>query len=132
MAEQTIVVADDDATYLEMIKNLLTSEGYCSVHCIVGSGTQDAIRQLEPALILLDINLECPGVGWRLLDVLQLHPATARIPIIICSTDPWLLRERDAILRTLHCDTLEKPFELEMLLAKISAAVGPPLKAVTA
>ena len=126
MANQTIVVANDDATYLEMIKELITSEGYRSVHCIVGGGTHAQIRQLEPALILLDISLEFPGVGWRLLDVLRLHPATARIPIIICSTDPWLLREKDGLLRALHCDTLEKPFVLDMLLAKISAAVGPP------
>jgi DNA-binding response OmpR family regulator len=132
MADQTIVVTNDDPTYLEMIKDLLTTEGYQSVYCIVGGGTHDAIRQLEPDFILLDISLEQPGLGWHLLDMLRLHPATALIPIIICSTDPWLLREKNAMLRTLHCDTLEKPFDLEMLLAKISAAVGPPLKAVTA
>ena len=132
MVEQTIVVANDDPMYLEMIKALLTEGGYRSVHCIVGAATHEAIGQLSPALILLDINLEHPGTGWRLFDMLRLHPATARIPIIICSTDPWLLREKEGLLRALHCDTLEKPFELEMLLAKISAAVGPPLKAVTA
>jgi DNA-binding response OmpR family regulator len=132
MAEQTIVIANDDPTYLEMIKELLTTEGYRSVHCIVGSGTLEAIRQLEPALVLLDINLEQSGAGWHLLDMLRGHPATARIPIIICSSDPWLIREKDALLRTLHCDTLEKPFDLELLLAKISAAVGLPLKALTA
>ena len=132
MTDQTIALTNDDPTYLEMIKDLLTTEGYQSVHCIVGSGAHDAIRQLEPDLILLDINLKQPGLGWHLLDLLQLHPATARIPIIICSTDPWLLREKDAMLRMLHCDTLAKPFDLEMLLAKISAAVGPPLKADSA
>ena len=132
MAEQTIVIANDDLTYLELIKDMLTNEGYQSVHCIVGTGTHDAIRRLEPALVLLDINFEQPGPGWHLLDMLRLHPATALIPIIICSTDPWLLQEKDGLLRTLHCDSLEKPFDLEMLLAKIRAAVGPPLKTVTA
>jgi CheY-like chemotaxis protein len=78
------------------------------------------------------LDFEQPGTGWRLLDKLRLHPATARIPIIICSTDPWLLREKEGLLRTLHCDTLEKPFDLEMLLAKISAAVGPPPKTAPA
>jgi DNA-binding response OmpR family regulator len=126
MANQTIVIANDDPAYLEMIKELLTTEGYRSVHCIVGMGTLDAVRQLAPALILLDINLAQPGSGWHLLDMLRLHPATARIPIIICSTDPWLIREKHAMLRTLHCDTLEKPFDLEMLLVKISTAIGPP------
>jgi DNA-binding response OmpR family regulator len=70
--------------------------------------------------------------GWHILDRLRLNPATMAIPIIICSTDPWLLQEKDRLLRTLHCDTLEKPFDLAMLLAKINAAVGPPLKTVTA
>jgi DNA-binding response OmpR family regulator len=126
MANQTIVVANDDPNYLEMVKDLLTTEGYQSVHCIVGVTTLDAIRQLEPSLILLDINSEQPGTGWRLLDILRLHPTTALIPIIICSTDPWLIREKEGLLRTLHCDSLEKPFDLEMLLAKISTAVGRP------
>jgi CheY-like chemotaxis protein len=126
MANQTIVVANDDPMYLEMIKDLLTTEGYQSVHCIVGTGSLDTIRQLEPSLILLDINLAQPGTGWRLLDILRLNPTTARIPIIICSTDPWLIREKEGLLQTMHCDTLEKPFDLEMLLAKISTAVGPP------
>jgi DNA-binding response OmpR family regulator len=132
MAEQTIVIANHDPTYLEMIKDILANEGYRSVHCIVGVGTHAEIRQLAPALVLLDISLDQPGQGWQLLDMLRLHPATARIPIIICSTDPWLLREKEGLLRTLHCETLEKPFDLEMLLAKISAAIGPPLKTVTA
>jgi two-component system response regulator MtrA len=132
MAEQTIVIANHDPTYLEMIKDMLTNEGYQSVHCLVGAGTHAAIRQLERALVLLDINLDQPEPGWQLLDMLRRHPATALIPIIICSTDPWLLREQDGLLRTLHCDTLEKPFDLEMLLAKIRAAVGAPLKTRTA
>jgi two-component system, OmpR family, response regulator MtrA len=132
MAEQTIVITNHDPTYLELIKDMLTNEGYQSVHCIVGTGTHAAIRQFEPALVLLDISFEQPGLGWHLLDMLRLHPATTLIPIIICSADPWLLREKDGLLRTLHCDTLEKPFDLEMLLAKIHAAVGPPLKTVTA
>ena len=132
MAEQTIVIANDDLTYLELIKDMLTNEGYPSVHCLVGTGTPDAIRQLEPELVLLDINFDQAGPGWQLLDMLRRHPATALIPIIICSTDPWLLREKGGLLRTLHCDSLEKPFDLEMLLAKIRAAVGPPLKTVTA
>ena len=132
MAEQTIVIANHDPTYLAMLKDMLTTEGYRSVHCLVGAWTHAAIRQLEPALVLLDINLDQPEPGWQLLDMLRRHPATALIPIIICSPDPWLLREKGGLLRTLHCDSLEKPFDLEMLLAKISAAVGPPLKTRTA
>src|SRR6266545_5491348 len=132
MAEQTIVIANHDPTYLAMLKDMLATEGYRSVYCLVGTGTHAAIRQLEPALVLLEINLDQPGPGWQLLDMLRRHPATALIPIIICSPDTWLLREQDGLLRTLHCDSLEKPFDLEMLLAKIRAAVGPPLKTRTA
>jgi CheY-like chemotaxis protein len=128
MAEQTIVVANDDPIYLELIKELLADEGYPSVHCVTGERVCDFIVQAQPDLILLDIHIEQAGRGWHHLDMLRLNPRTAAMPVIICSTDGRLLREKAEHLQTLHCDTLEKPFDLEMLLAKIRVAIGPPLK----
>jgi DNA-binding response OmpR family regulator len=131
MAEQTILVADDDPTYLDLISALLADEGYQAVRCIVGVAAFDEIRNAEPDLVLLDLHSGQPPSAWHTLDLLRIHPATAKIPVIICSTDARLLKEKAERLRTLHCDTLAKPFDLELLLAKIRAAVGPPLQPVT-
>jgi DNA-binding response OmpR family regulator len=131
MAEQTILVADDDPIYLDLISALLADEGYQAVQCIVGVAAFDEIRNAEPDLVLLDLHIGQPPCAWHTLDLLRLHPAMAKIPVIICSTDARLLKEKAERLRTLHCDTLAKPFDLELLLAKIRAAVGPPLQPVT-
>jgi hypothetical protein len=37
-----------------------------------------------------------------------------------------LLNAKAELLRELNCQTLEKPFELEILLDKVAAAIGPP------
>ena len=37
-----------------------------------------------------------------------------------------LIEQKADLLRELHCQTLEKPFVLEVLLEKIAAAIGPP------
>jgi CheY-like chemotaxis protein len=103
MAKQTIVVADDDSDYLDLIKELLIYEGYPSVHCIAGPGAYALIKQIQPNLVLLDLNVGQSIPGWQVLDMLRLHPATANIPVILCSTDMRLLQEKAAHL--LACNT---------------------------
>jgi CheY-like chemotaxis protein len=67
-----------------------------------------------------------PGRGWNILDALRLDPKMRHIPVILCATDMRLLEEKAELLRELHCQTLEKPFDIEMLLDKVAAAIGPP------
>ena len=126
MTTPSIIVADGNALYLEMLRGLLIEQGYPHVQCIQGQLTFDLVRREQPDLVLLDINMAHPGQGWRILDMLRLHPATTHIPVILCSTDPRILREKAARLEEMRCDTLEKPFNLEELLVKVRAIVGPP------
>jgi two-component system sensor histidine kinase ChiS len=126
MAAPSIVVANDDPVYLELIKDLLIGEGYPQVTCIRGPAAFDIIIQAQPSLVLLDINVTHAGEGWRTLDLLRLHRATTAIPIIVCSTDGRMLQEKAAWLQKMRCETLEKPFDLDALLEKIQMVVGPP------
>lgn len=130
MSTPSIVVADDNSIYLELIKELLIEEGYTQVQCMRGLEVFDVVRQEQPNLVILDINSAHPGEGWHLLDLLRLHPSTTHIPVIVCSTDPYILREKAAWLAEMRCDTLEKPFDLDALLAKIGAVLGPPPQAI--
>ena len=126
MAHLSIFVANDDQAYLELIAELLSDAGYPKVVWHVGQGAFHRVRDELPSLVLLDINLMNPGRGWSTLDALRLHPKTRHIPIILCSTDMRLLEEKAALLRELHCQTLEKPFDIETLLDRVAAAIGPP------
>jgi CheY-like chemotaxis protein len=128
MSTSSIIVVDDNSIYLALIKELLIEEGYPRVHCLRGLAVFDVICQEQPTLVILDINSAHPDEGWSLLDLVRLHPSTSHIPLIICSTDPYILRERAAWLAEMRCDTLEKPFDLDALLDKVRAVLGPPLE----
>jgi DNA-binding response OmpR family regulator len=126
MLHPFIFVANDDQTYVELVKELLTDAGYPKVVWHVGQGAFHRIRDEQPNLVLLDINLINPGRGWSTLDALCLHPKTRHIPVIVCSTDMRMINEKAEMLRELDCQILEKPFDLETLLDRVAAAIGPP------
>jgi CheY-like chemotaxis protein len=126
MTSPTIFVTNDDDAYVTLVKELLIEEGYSNVSTHVGSGAFYRIREVQPALILLDINITNPGRGWSTLEATRLHPSTRDIPVIVCSTDMQLLNTKQQLLRDLHCSTLEKPFNLKTLLEAIINTIGPP------
>ena len=125
MAEPLIAVVNNDTAYLELMHELLSLEGYRTVICKEGDKAYALVKERRPDLVVLDIRMGQPESGWTILELLRLDPATARIPVIVCSADGRFLREKAPSLRELDCDTLEKPFDLEMLLGKVAAALGP-------
>jgi CheY-like chemotaxis protein len=129
MPNPTIFVANDDETYLDLIKDLLTEAGYLQVIWHVGGGAFHRSRDEQPSLVLLDINLANPGRGCSTLDALRLHPKTRHIPVILCSTEMRLIQEKSELLREMSCQTIEKPFDIETLLERIASAIGPPSSA---
>jgi CheY-like chemotaxis protein len=126
---QKILIADDSSEYLDMIRETLLDVGYRDVTCHTGLGAFEHIRDAQPDLALIDLNFANAWAGWRLLDMLRLHPATRLIPIIICSTDPTLPVAKAELLESLHCSFLEKPFDFEILMDSVATAIGPPLQA---
>ncbi len=125
MTEPLIAVVNNDTAYLELMHELLSLEGYRTVICKEGDKAYALVKEQRPDLVVLDIRMDQPESGWTILELLRLDPATARIPVIVCSADGRFLREKAPSLRELDCDTLEKPFDLEMLLGKVAAALGP-------
>jgi two-component system, sensor histidine kinase ChiS len=126
VVKPSIVVANDDPVYLDLIKELLIDEGYSGAQYIQGPAAFNLIQQVRPDLVLLDLNIANSSVGWKTLDLLRLHPDTTHIPIILCSTDGHMLKAKADWLRSMRCDTLEKPFDLATLLEKVVSILGPP------
>jgi DNA-binding response OmpR family regulator len=128
MDHPSIFVANDDPAFVELIAELFMDAGYPKAVWHVGQGAFHRIRDEQPDLVLLDINLVNPGRGWSTLDALSLHPKTQHIPVILCATDMRLLDTKADLLRNLGCQSLEKPFDIETLLAAVAAAIGPRLQ----
>ncbi|MHB8646108.1 MAG: response regulator [Thermomicrobiales bacterium] len=125
MAKSLIAVVNDDTLFLELMHDLLREEGYRTAIWKEGDKAYEMIKEHRPALVILDIRMERPDTGWMVLELMRLDPATAQIPVIICSADTSRIRAKEAYLREKGCDVLEKPFLLEDLLGKVRAFIGP-------
>lgn len=125
----TIALVNDDEDFLELLTELLESEGYRAT-CHVDGMAWTSLRRERPDLILLDLRPQRRDETWALLERLRGDPALAALPIIVCSADYPFLQERAARLRGLGCATIAKPFDLDELLDLIATALAPSDRAV--
>ncbi|MEO8630537.1 MAG: response regulator [Betaproteobacteria bacterium] len=84
MAKAWIMVVEDDLDALGALSILLELRGYDVLMALDGKAALQLLLQHRPRLIITDINM--PGMdGAALCSRLKENPATADIPIIICS-----------------------------------------------
>ena len=77
----TILVVDDDEANLILARALLEADGFDVVTATDASSTFDVLKEVQPALILMDIQL--PGMdGWELTRCLKRTFGTSQIPVI--------------------------------------------------
>jgi signal transduction histidine kinase/CheY-like chemotaxis protein len=116
-----VLVVEDDPAAAQLIADVVAAEGY-GVE-IATSGTQ-ALARAEaepPILICLDITLSDGLDGWEVLGRLKSEPATAEIPVVVCTGGDG--RDRAAALGAV--DFLTKPFPAARLRTTI-ARFAPP------
>ena len=126
MATPVIAVINTDSSFLSLVDELLTNAGYRPLLWLSSRNTYGQIRQVQPALLILDIPSRRAGAAWALLELLRLDPETAPMPILVCAVPIPEVRNATARLNALRCSVLEKPFNLEDLLTHIQALVRLP------
>jgi len=112
-----IMIVDDDKLNLVAARGILKDKFEVSV---ANSGKL-AITLLErsmPDLILLDIKM--PEMdGFEVMDRMQAHPLWRSIPIIFLTADNNVAQEAECLRRG-ALDFVHKPFEVEVLIARIN------------
>ncbi|MBF6612921.1 MAG: response regulator transcription factor [Chloroflexi bacterium] len=119
-----IFVADDDSSIAALMQDLLQGEAYSVTLLQHAKNVYEEIVQTLPDLAILDITLERQGDGWLALDKLRHNPKTACMPAIICSADMRGLRARQESLSAMGCLVIEKPFDIDALLAAVRESLG--------
>jgi DNA-binding response OmpR family regulator len=119
MSPPCIAVINDDQAIVDMLTDFLQDAGYETIDCLAGDGSYDLIRREHPALVIIDLQMEHPEAGLHVLQKLRADPVTADIPVIISSADGRFLRKKAAAIHELNGEMLEKPYDLEPLLAQI-------------
>ena len=80
MAKQTILVVDDEAKLVEVVRAYLERDGYHVVSAADGREVLMQFRQVRPDLIILDVML--PEIDG--LEVCRRIRQESSVPIIIC------------------------------------------------
>ncbi len=125
MTRPLIMVIEADPAIGLLLDELLTDEGYTVHVCPTAEEAVEWIEQEQPDGIIVDLWLRQRGDGWTILDRLRNDPATSHIPIIVCSGDTHTLQANEARLRSLRCEVVKKPFNLQDLLAKVQHSLAP-------
>ncbi len=115
-AHPVVVIVDTDQTVLQLMEDLLDTEGY-TTHSFDGYIDHDAaIQQLSPDLVILDAHPRCAGALIAMVHHLRRTPSLHATPIIIDSTDKRLLESVSESLDHAGCYTFEKPFDIDIFL----------------
>lgn len=119
MAIKNVLVVDDSATELHLLGEMLKKHGFAVTASTSGEDAIEKLKSMKPDLILMDVVM--PGMsGFEATRAITRNPATANIPIIICTTKG---QETDKAwgLRQGAKDYIVKPIVEGILIEKIKA-----------
>ncbi len=117
----TILIVEDTPSALDLISHYLVEGGY---FVIKATGAKDGLKKAveqKPDVVITDVVM--PGMsGFELCRCLKKHPATEKVPIVICSSKNqeidrlWGMKQgADAYIT--------KPFTREQLIRAIKSVV---------
>ena len=120
MSAKRVLVIDDDALILDLVRILLEDEGHEVVALESGEGAVERALALRPDLVLLDIVMRGPH-GMEVLDALR--AALPEVPVVLLSGAVSQVDNMTAIARALGAhDFIEKPFDAQRLLSVVNAS----------
>ncbi len=119
-AKPVILVVDDDAPILTLMRNLLREFGFEAHVASTGQAAIEAARAVTPALVLLDKNM--PGMhGSDVIRALRNDAGLKSVPILILSGDPVGPSELSELGAN---GAVQKPFDIPALIDQIRSFVG--------
>lgn len=122
--KRCVLVVDDDAGIRQLLKTFLRCRGFTLSTAGNGREALEAMRAGHTDVVVMDLMM--PEVsGWDVLSERVADPSLRQIPMIVITA----LNIRDvtqALLDKYVCTVLGKPFDLDALLAAVTACVDPP------
>jgi signal transduction histidine kinase/CheY-like chemotaxis protein len=119
MDRPAVLIIDDDGGGAGVMSRILAKEGYRAVPATNGEDGLRLAREIEPALILLDVLM--PHVdGWTVLARLKADAQLADIPVVMIS----VTQDRRFGMTLGAADYLVKPVEQAKLLQTLRKHIG--------
>jgi CheY-like chemotaxis protein len=118
-----VLVVDDDAELAAYISRLFSARGH-RVSCVVtGEDAVEAMRQVRPDLVILDVNL--PGIGgFEVCRQLKAERATTEIPVIMMTGSEVSPAACERAIANGADEYLAKPFYSRVLVHAVERYLG--------
>jgi DNA-binding response OmpR family regulator len=122
MAEERILIVDDDEDILLIVQTILANAGYSVLVARNGREGVDLALESRPDLILLDVMM--PGMdGWQVCRQMKASPMGREIRVVmVTALQDWM--DKRQALETGADDYVEKPFELAKLAAVVERNIA--------
>jgi len=115
--EPKILVIEDNEQNLYLVTYILEARGYGVVQARDGRQGIELAGQMDPALILLDIQLPAKD-GYAVAQELRCNPALADVPIV-AATSYAMAGDRERILAAGCQGYIEKPINPETFVDQV-------------
>ncbi len=116
MAEQTVVIVEDDSSISDLVDLYLRQAGFRVLQAPTGERGLELVQQHQPALVILDIGL--PGIDG--LEVCRRLRATTSVPVLFLTARDGEL-DRIIGLELGADDYVTKPFSPREIVARVKA-----------
>jgi CheY-like chemotaxis protein len=119
-----ILVINNSDDILALFQKILTNDD-CQVFTqfFLNSDLSE-VHRIKPDLIILDYYVGREGVGWEFLQLLKMDEATAKLPVLICTTAVKLAHDIAGYLATKQITVLRKPFERRDLVGAVESIMA--------
>jgi len=117
--QSPVLVIDDNADMFQLLQRYTLGTPYHLISVRDAEQAVDRAAEILPRVIVLDVML--PRVdGWEVLGRLRQHPATANIPVVVCT----ILAQKE-MARLLGASAfIRKPITRQEFLAVLDSQIG--------
>ena len=123
----SILIVDDEESIRELLQEALSSGGHEFHFAANGAQAFEVLRKKRVDLALIDRNM--PGMsGIEVVQLIRLNPKTSSLKILMC-TGASMTKEIDEALAAGADGYVLKPFNFDLLLAKVAKALAAPSRA---
>lgn len=123
-----ILMIEDDLTLCELVGAFLRKKGYAFFQHNTFEGAIDAVVEVEPDLIIMDLHFP-DGNGLHLCKELKQSDTYGKIPILVLTGRDYPV-EKEVALRSGVTDFFHKPMVYSKLSEKIDEILGDSIKIV--
>jgi CheY-like chemotaxis protein len=119
MERKLILVVEDNAVNMELVRDVLHAKGYRTLEATSGEAALELVRGETPHLILLDIQL--PGInGIETLARLREIPATADTTVVALTAQA-MDGDRESFLGAGFDGYISKPIDVPEFIRAVAA-----------